>query len=70
MIDIDAAVGFEILAMAQEGDPWARLWRAMVRGTGLRLTADEVGRLSMDQAIIDCAVAEAEDRLDAREGES
>jgi hypothetical protein len=32
--------------------PWQRIARAAQRGTGLRLSADEVFRLSMDDAIM------------------
>lgn len=32
-------------------NPWQKIMRAAERGTGLRLTADEVWRLSKDDAI-------------------
>lgn len=32
-------------------NPWQKIIRAAERGTGLRLTADEIQRLSMDDAI-------------------
>jgi len=32
--------------------PWQRIARAVKRGTGLRLTADEVSRLGYDEAIM------------------
>ena len=56
----------EVLAMAREGDPWARILRASSNGTGLRLTAEDVSRLAGDRAIYDAALEEAGARIDAR----
>jgi len=36
-------------------DPWQKIMRAAKRETGLRLTADEVWRLSCDDAIREAA---------------
>ncbi len=43
--------------------PWQKIMRAARRGTGLHLSPEEVGRLSMDDAIE--SVAENDDREDA-----
>lgn len=61
----DDEVKAEVAKMAREGDPWARIIRAWQRGTGLRLTADDVDTLGRDGAIWDCAAEEANRRLDA-----
>lgn len=41
--------------------PHQKIMRAANRGTGLRLTAEEVGRLSRDGAIETCAANDDED---------
>lgn len=42
--------------------PWQKITRAAKRGRGIRLSADEVWRLSMDDAI--STVAEHDDQCD------
>ena len=42
--------------------PWEKIMRAAKRGTGLRLTADEVWMLRMDSSIEQVAINEAEKR--------
>ena len=39
-------------------DPWQKIMRAAKRGTGLRLNADEVWQLSLDDAIEQMATQE------------
>jgi hypothetical protein len=41
--------------------PHQKIMRAAERGTGLRLTAEEVGKLSRDGAIETCAANDDED---------
>lgn len=41
--------------------PWQRIMRASERGTGLRLSAEDVWRLSMDDAIHTRALLDDED---------
>lgn len=42
--------------------PWQRIMRATNRGTGLRLSADEIGQLSSDGAIETRAELDDEER--------
>ena len=62
-----ADVESELAAMAREGDPWARFWRAAQRGTGLRLSAADVDRLASDNAIQAAASFVAVRRIEERQ---
>lgn len=49
--------------------PHQKIMRAAKRGTGLRLTVDEVQRLSEDDAIATCAVDDDENEIERRNEE-
>ena len=44
--------------------PWQRIMRADRRSTGLRLSADDVGRLAADGAIVQRAALDDDHQLD------